>query len=704
MMWTPNMMFASILFGITVIFSPCWGSGNLTGECPLFCNCVDFQNLDFRQLKCKNIPGTDDIEQFLDSLENQTRDFITEVQMEDSNLRFVPSSLLCKPRHLKYISLNGNSITLHETKDKLKCEAQIMSLELSKNEIKVIPVNYFKKYIQLIYLNLSWNHITEIQGITFLEVPKLRWLSLEYNELTVVDAWVVMLPAVLHGGKLVMVNMSHNYIHSAINTVGFSIQQLDETMKLSLDVSYNNITTLTSAFDALHLYKELSSINDLRKVINIYIALHNNPFMCDCDFYPFMKYAMKYLHLLKSSKNNPNTEIQCYGPERLEGRIIVDLNLTEYQCSSEVCLTPGCQSIETPDNSTIRVNCNNNSMTTFPTFKNNSSFNTYELYLSNNRIDNIAIPPYFPNVKIVDLSNNRIKLWNKERLGDMKNLRILMLQNNDIETLSEGIDTLNLLQLTLSGNPIICDCTNNWLKTWTNQSKHPISDVDKIKCNKPSRNRGKLFLDLPMDEFECSSDYTLVIAVSVSVIFIIIIAICIVLNIFKDYIHLFLFTRFGWRFGYKYKAGDKDYDVFISYSNLDEDKVSDIVNHLEKHNPPFRVAIHYRDFVPGESIAVNVVRCIEASKCTLLIISENFVKSSWCKYEFRAAHYEAIKEHQCKVLLVLLDKLGDEPLDKELKLYIKTHTYLEKKDPKFNARLLMGLPRPCGRRNSIGLE
>ena len=563
-MWTHNMMFTSILFGITIIFTPCWGSGNLTGECPLFCNCVDFQNLDFRQLKCKNIPDTDDIEQFLDSLENKTREFITVVQLEDSNLTFVPSSLLCKPRHLKYISLNGNSITLHETKDKLKCEAQIMSLKLSKNEIKVIPVNFFRNYIELIYLNLSWNHITHIEGRTFLEVPKLRWLSLEYNELTVVDAWVVMLPALLHGGKLVMVRMSHNHIHSAINTVGFSIQQLDETMKLSLDVSYNNITTLTSAFDALHLYRELS-INDLRKVINIYIALHNNPFRCDCDFYPFMKYAMKSLHLLKSSKNNPNTKIQCYGPERLKGRIIVDLNLTEYQCSSEVCLTPGCHSIETPDNSTIRVNCNNNSMTTFPTFKNNSSFSTYELYLSNNRIDNIAIPPYFPNVTIVDLSNNRIKLWNKDRLKDMRNLRILMLQNNDIETLPEGINTWknNLKELRLSGNPITCDCTNNWLKTWTNQSNHPIRDVGKIKCNKPSRNRGKLFLDLPMDEFECSSDYTLVIAVSVSVIFIIIIAICIVLNIFKDYIHLFLFTRFGWRFGYKYKAGDKDYDVFI---------------------------------------------------------------------------------------------------------------------------------------------
>ena len=527
-MWTYNIRFICLLTGITIILTSCHGSRNLTGECPAFCNCGDFQNLSFRRLKCKNFTGIEETEKFLESLGDKSNDII-DVRLEDSDLSFVNSSLLCKPRtdSVIYVNLNGNSITLQHSKDKLHCDAQIIFLELSRNEIVHIPVDYFNKYLELKYLDLSWNQIRHIEGRTFLKVPKLRWLLLEYNKLTLVDAWVFMLPSVLHGGELVMVNMSHNHIHSAVNTVGFNIRQLDETMKMYLDISYNNITTLTSGFDAF--WDNNFSIDDFRKVINIYFNLGNNPYMCDCDFYPFIKFAKPYIFFFKLSKNNPNMKIPCYGPERLKGKTIIDLDLTEFQCSSEVCLTPGCHSIKTPHNSTLRVDCSNNSnLATFPTFKKNTSFSSYELYLSNNMINKFGNPPYLSNVTIMDLSNNRVKLWNKERLSDMKNLRILMLQNNEIKTFPEGIQSWNnsLTELRLFGNPITCNCTNIWLKTWTTQPKHPIIDLDKIICDKPSRNKGKLFKDLPMDEFKCSSNKTLVISVSLSVLFFIIIVIC----------------------------------------------------------------------------------------------------------------------------------------------------------------------------------
>ena len=135
--------------------------------------------------------------------------------------------------------------------------------------------------------------------------------------------------------------------------------------------------------------------------------------------------------------------------------------------------------------------------------------------------------------------------------------------------------------------------------------------------------------------------------------------------------------------------------------NLDEDRACSIVKALEEYRPPFRVAIHYRDFIPGKSIAENVIHCIESSKCTLMMISRNFISSEWCQYEFKAAHHGAIIERKSKVLLVLLERLDTDQLDADLKLYIKTHTYLDVKDPQFTAKLI--LAKPCGRRNSIGL-
>ena len=86
------------------------------------------------------------------------------------------------------------------------------------------------------------------------------------------------------------------------------------------------------------------------------------------------------------------------------------------------------------------------------------------------------------------------------------------------------------------------------------------------------------------------------------------------------------------------------------------------------------------------------------------IVSMNFVRSEWCCYEFKAAHHEAIKERKGNILLVLLEELDEKQLDADIKMYIKTHTYLETKHPQFTERLILALPKPCGRRNSIGLD
>ena len=178
----------------------------------------------------------------------------------------------------------------------------------------------------------------------------------------------------------------------------------------------------------------------------------------------------------------------------------------------------------------------------------------------------------------------------------------------------------------------------------------------------------------------------------------------IVLYIKRHIVQFFIYTRLGWQFNKIDNYEDMEYDVFVSYSNLDEGKVSQIIKSLEEYNPPFRVALHYRDFIPGKSVAENIIQCIESSKCTLIIVLMNFVRSEWCCYEFKVAHHEATKDCKGNILLVLLDELDEKQLDADIKLYIKTHTYLKMKHPQFTETLILALPKPCGRHNSIGLD
>ena len=87
----------------------------------------------------------------------------------------------------------------------------------------------------------------------------------------------------------------------------------------------------------------------------------------------------------------------------------------------------------------------------------------------------------------------------------------------------------------------------------------------------------------------------------------------------------------------KIKSDDKkDFDVFISYSNLDKEFVEDyLVPNLENESneKKFHCLLHERDFVPGLPILDQIDEAVNKSSCTLIILSSNFVKSNWARQE-----------------------------------------------------------------------
>ena len=65
---------------------------------------------------------------------------------------------------------------------------------------------------------------------------------------------------------------------------------------------------------------------------------------------------------------------------------------------------------------------------------------------------------------------------------------------------------------------------------------------------------------------------------------------------------------------------------------------------------------------------------------------------SWCDYEFKTAHYETIQDQTNRIIIILIqDKIPDN-LNAELKMYIKTKTYLNWNDPWFREKLKYAMP------------
>nr|NJM03619.1 toll/interleukin-1 receptor domain-containing protein [Desulfobacula sp.] len=75
-----------------------------------------------------------------------------------------------------------------------------------------------------------------------------------------------------------------------------------------------------------------------------------------------------------------------------------------------------------------------------------------------------------------------------------------------------------------------------------------------------------------------------------------------------------------------------EYDVFVSYSSKDRVWVKDVLLKWMEDNQ-IRVCIDYRDFIPGMPPIKNIERAIVKSHKSLLVITQNYLESSWTSFE-----------------------------------------------------------------------
>ncbi|MEW8545285.1 MAG: toll/interleukin-1 receptor domain-containing protein [Candidatus Thiodiazotropha sp.] len=151
----------------------------------------------------------------------------------------------------------------------------------------------------------------------------------------------------------------------------------------------------------------------------------------------------------------------------------------------------------------------------------------------------------------------------------------------------------------------------------------------------------------------------------------------------REFLKVWCFVKFGWNF---FPAENKDeanrsYDAFVSYSGHDEKFIiRELVPYLEepKHNRDgFKLCLHHRDFPVGAAIAETIISAVQTSKRIVIILSDNFLKSEWCQYEFQTAHHQLLQEKKNRIIMILLHDINPDLLDEELKLYLKTCTYVQ---------------------------
>ncbi|KAH3852140.1 toll-like receptor 2 [Dreissena polymorpha] len=312
----------------------------------------------------------------------------------------------------------------------------------------------------------------------------------------------------------------------------------------------------------------------------------------------------------------------------------------------------------------------------------------------------------FPKLELLDLSHNKISkldMFQKPLHNRLDQLTTINLQYNNITTFTvEDLDIFKdmpMLLIDIRNNLISYREFLRYIKEGRHVSISNLTDysyIGRLKCDNPSKLLGRDLMTLTEEEVCVPEvEYFVGPAIALSVSVIISSIILIVILKYRQEITIILFTRFNIIVSCMTRANfdsTKKYDAFVSYSSNEEEHVEKLFEDLElttddKPNAiKFKFCLHHRDFVPGKTIFDNVSKGVESSRHTIILLSNHFLKSQYCLYEFQEAFRQSIMENKHHLIIVMMEDIPEDSLPRDLKRCINTFTYIRRDDYLFTER------------------
>lgn len=298
----------------------------------------------------------------------------------------------------------------------------------------------------------------------------------------------------------------------------------------------------------------------------------------------------------------------------------------------------------------------------------------------------------FPAMEYLDLSHNWVQVVpeiedflhnsinSKVRIIDMRYNNISFLTKNMINSFSK----LKFVEVDIHDNPYLCDCraieAMNYLKSMKLPSHYDY--LRNLNCVNPVQLRGRLISTLSMDELKCRKEHVLNVPVIIlGVVTITLFTITTVLIYFRNVIKVVLYTRMNIKFPCQDKQDvkhHKDYDAFIAYSEADATWVMHTLLPKLENGESCKLCLHHRDFTVGAAVTDNIFNSINNSYHTVLVVSNDFLKSDWCMLEFRTALHRSLQDKNRHLIVVIKDNdIRFDNVDPDFKNCISTHTYLK---------------------------
>lgn len=645
---------------------------------------------------------------------------ITTIEMERNYLTSLPKDIFKGLRSLTVLKLYFNELT--SLPDGIFADTQALTeIDLSQNHFTSISKNLFQDLLSLNMLDMSKNQLQTIHHASFKSLENLKIAKFSENQLTLNTSLSLYRDEILNISPFHHCTFLEELYLSKNNISEIFTDWTVSSIKLKrLDLRYNQIPYITAEdlqFTSNEIQVDLRNNNITHIYLNtaerlmtfqkverpVVILVEDNPIACDCDLFDFLRYlegnmhpyVQNYFHIIPGN-------LKCQSPEWSMNIAVSNLKSTSLKCIMTNLCPTDCTCWAKPFDKACLIDCSYRNLTSIP--RNIQCVNKYQLELNfegNKLTELVPLTDLgLSNVSISKLLLSGTDISSVPLDALPADVAVLELHNNNISKLDLDVlhfmnNSTKLSRITLHANPWTCDCDTIDVLNFIQTEVPRISESSLIKC----RNGKIPMVKMTATDF-CHAETAMIVGISLSVA-VIGLLIGVLAALYYRYqknikVWLYAHQLCLWFVTEDELDKDKLYDAFISYSHKDEDFViNELVSNLENGPTPFKLCIHFRDWLAGEWIPNQIARSVDDSRRTIVVLSPNFLESVWGRMEFRAAHKQALSEGRARVILVLYGEIGAiDNLDSELKAYLSMNTYVKWGDPWFWKKLRYALPHP----------
>lgn len=651
------------------------------------------------------------------------------LNISDNHLKWFDYAVI--PAGLQWLDIHSNQIAELGNYFEIESTLSLSTFDASSNKLTEITGTAIPNSVEVLFLND--NQISKVQSYTFFKKPNLTRVDLFGNKITSLDSNSLRISAVPPEKELPEFFIGGNPF------------QCDCTMEWLQKVNGGNrARTQPKLVDLESIYCQLMYNRGRTYVPLVEAAPYQ--FLCTYQTHCFALCHCCDFDACDCEMTCPNN-CTCYHDQSWSANVVdcsnagyeeklpeqIPMDATQlYLDGNDLRFLKSHAFIGRKKLKVLFLNNSNIELIHNRTF--NGLKDLEVLHLDQNRIGEIYGYEFegLVGLREIMLQHNRISHINNMTFADLRQLRVLKLDHNRISDYSVWYLPTTLIEVSLASNPWSCDCEfSEKLREWMIRAGDVVKDLNYVRCvynttdldfynenmyednpelgffvrqengtvcagaaNIDNSINGNLTATKTIIKRQAIQDYLPLLVVTLAV-FAVIVAVTLLLFIFRQEVRVWCHSKFGVRLFHKSADFDRDdrdklFDAFVSYSSKDEAWVAEVL--APALEPNYKLCLNYRDFPVGAFLPDTIVQAVESSKRTIMILSENFIKSEWCRFEFKSAHHQILRDRRRRLIVILLGEVPQKDLDPDIRLYLKTNVYLQWGDKLFWEKLKFALP------------